>query len=98
MKAFISKRAARAADRIDARWRKRADDPGIFAREFLEAVERLETTQGVGSLFPTSRHPSLKRVLLPKSRCHIYFEIDEPKRTIQILHIWDGRREKAPKL
>ena len=98
MKAFMSKRAARAADRIGARWRESADDPGIFAREFLEAVERLETTQGVGSPFPTSRHPSLKRVLLSKSRCHVYFEIDEAKQIIRIVHVWDGRRERAPKL
>lgn len=98
MKAFMSKRAARAAERIDGRWRERADDPGIFAREFLEAVERLETAQGVGQAFPTSRRPSLRRLLLPKSRCHIYFEIDEKKQTIQILQIWDGRRERAPKL
>ncbi len=47
MKAFLSKRAARAADRIDERWRNRADDPGIFAREFLEAIQRLEMTEGV---------------------------------------------------
>jgi plasmid stabilization system protein ParE len=98
VKAFISKRASRAADRIDERWRKSGDDPGIFAREFLEAVERLETTVGVGASFPTTRHPSLRRLLLPKSRCHVYFEIDETKQTIQILHIWDARRERAPKL
>jgi hypothetical protein len=98
VKAFLSKRAARAADRIDERWRERADDPGIFAREFLEAVERLETTQGVGQAFPTSRRPLLKRVLLPKSRCHIYFEIDETKQRIQILQVWDGRRERTPKM
>ncbi len=98
MKALISKRATRAADRIDARWRAYADDPGIFAREFLEAVERLETTQGLGSPFPTASHTALRRILLPKSRCHVYFEIDEAKQTIKILHIWDGRREHAPKL
>ena len=45
MKAFLSKRAARAAERIDARWREHADDPGLFATEFLAAVERL----GVGN-------------------------------------------------
>lgn len=98
MKAFISKRASRAADRIDARWHESADDPGIFAREFLEAVERLETTSGIGAPFPTQRHPSLKRLLLPKSRCHIYFEIDDANQTIQILHIWDARRERGPKM
>ena len=97
MKAFISKRAARAAERIDARWRESADHPGVFARELLEAVELLETTPSPGAPFPTTRRPSLKRVLLRKSRCHIYFEVDE-KQTIQILHIWDGRRERPPKL
>jgi hypothetical protein len=98
VKAFLTKRAALAADRIDDRWRERADDPSIFAREFLEAIEQLETTQGVGQSFPMSRRPSLKRVLLPKSRCHIYFEIDDANQRIQILQIWDGRRERAPKL
>jgi len=98
VKAFLSKRAARAAERIDARWREFADDPGVFARELLEAVELLETTHGPGSPVPTPRHPSLKRLLLRRSRCHLYFEVDEPKQLIRILHIWDGRRERPPKL
>lgn len=98
MKAFVSKRASRAAERIDERWRQNADDPGSFAREFLEAIELLETSRGPGSPFPTEKHPSLKRLLLRKSRCHIYFEIDDSKQMIQILHVWDGRRERAPKI
>lgn len=98
MKAFLSKRAARAAERIDARWRERGDDPGIFAAEFLSAVERLESTPIPGSPFPTPKRPALKRLLLPKSRCHLYFEIDDVKQMIRILHIWDGRRERAPRL
>jgi hypothetical protein len=98
VKAYISKRAARAADRIDERWRERADHPSTFALEFLEAIEELEASGGVGSPFPTSKRPALKRVLLRKSRCHIYFEVDDVKLAIQILHIWHGRRERAPKL
>ena len=96
MKAYLSKRAARAAERIDTRWREDADDPGIFAAEFLAAVERLESGTTPGSPFPTV--PALRRLLMPKSRCHIYFEIAEANKAIQILHIWDGRRERAPKL
>ena len=98
MKAYISKRAARAADQIDDRWRDRADYPTTFAREFLEAVEQLEANGGLGSAFPTSKHPALKRVLLPKSHCHLYFEVDAAKQVIQILHVWDGRRRRPPKL
>jgi len=98
VKAFLSKRAARAVERIDARWREHVDDRGVFAREFLETIELLETTRGLGSAFPTAKHSSLKRVLLRKSRCHRYFEIDDANDTIQILHVWDGRREHPPKL
>ncbi len=98
MKAFLSKRAALEAERIDERWHQNADDRGIFAREFLEAIELLETRRGPGAPFPTAKHPSLRRLLLRKSRCHIYFEIDDAKQAIQILRIWDGRRERAPKI
>jgi hypothetical protein len=98
VKAYLSKRAARAAERINARWRESADDPGIFAAEFLAAMDRLESGITPGSPYPTAKRPALRRVLMPKSRCHIYFEIDNANQTIQILHIWDGRRERAPKL
>ncbi len=98
MKAFISKRAARAAERIAAHWREHGDDPDMFAREFADAIDLLETTPGPGAPFPTARHAHLKRLLLHKSRCHIYFEIDDAKQMIRILHVWDGRRERAPKL
>jgi hypothetical protein len=96
VKAFLSKRAARAAERIDRRWRQHADDPGLFADEFLAAVERLESSPTPGSPFPTGTRPTLRRMLMPRSICHIYFEIDEAKQTIQILQ--NGRRERAPKL
>jgi hypothetical protein len=89
VKAFLSKRAARAADRIAVRWRAHADDPDVFARELLEVID---------SPFPTMKHPALKRMLLKKSGCHLYFEIDEPRQRIQILHVWDSRRARPPKL
>ena len=98
MKAYLSKRATRVAERIAARWHKAADDPDVFARELLDAVELLETTRSPGSPFPTTTHPGLKRILLPKSRCHLYFEIDERRQRIQILHMWDARRGRPPKL
>lgn len=53
---------------------------------------------GPGAPFPTNEHSELKRLLLRKSRCHVYIEIDEPKQMIQILHVWDDRRERPPKL
>ncbi|MFT3695464.1 MAG: type II toxin-antitoxin system RelE/ParE family toxin [Kofleriaceae bacterium] len=79
-------------------WREHADEAGVFAEEFLATVERLESMSTPGLPFPTNKRPRLRRMLMPKSRCHVYFEVDATKQTIQILHVWDGRRERAPKL
>ncbi len=98
MNVFISKRAGRAAARINARWRNHADYTDTFAQELLEAIDFLGSVDTPGSPFPTEKRPGLKRLLMPKSRCHIYFEIDKQKQMVCILHVWDGRREAAPKL
>jgi plasmid stabilization system protein ParE len=96
MRVLISKRAARAAERIDDRWRQHADYKLLFADEFGAAIELLATTPTPGSSVPTDKRPGLKRLLLSKSRCHLYFEIVGD--TIRILHVWHASRERAPKL
>ena len=98
MNVFISRRAGLAATRINARWREHADFPSTFAQELLEAIDFLGSVDTPGTPFPTEKRPGLKRLLMPKSRCHIYFEIDERKQMIRVLHVWDGRRETTPKL
>jgi hypothetical protein len=47
------------------------DDPGIFAREFLEGIERLETTQRTEASVSNVSTTIAGRLLLPKSRCHL---------------------------
>src|SRR6478609_9689111 len=32
------------------------------------------------------------------SKCHLYFVSDERKQRIDVLHVWDGRRERLPAL
>ncbi len=98
MNVLISKRAQRAAERIAARWRKHADDPSVFPREFLEAIDVLGSVTTPGSPFPTPKRPHLKRLVLKKSHCHVYFEVDESQRSIRVLTVWDGRRGRPPKL
>ena len=98
MKVELSKRAQRAVTRIDARWRKHADHPELFLEEMLEVVEHLETVSNPGTPCPTKRRPQLKRMLLEKTKCHLYFVSDEGKQRIDVLHVWDGRRERLPTL
>jgi hypothetical protein len=98
VKLILSKRGARSAQRITGRWHAHADAPNTFAHEFLEVVELLVTTRSPGSPFPTASRPSLKRLLLRKSQCHIYFVVDERRQVIEIIEVWDARRGRTPKL
>ena len=88
MKVELSKRAQRAVTRI----------PELFFEEMLEVIEHLETVGNPGTPCPTNRRPQLKRMLLEKAKCHLYFVSDERKQRIDVLHVWDGRRERLPAL
>lgn len=98
MKVIISKRATADAERIAKRWSKEADDPSVFPREFEAAIEHLGTVNHPGTPFPTRKRPKLKRLLLEKSLCHIYFELDAKKQRINVLTVWSGQRGGPPKL
>jgi hypothetical protein len=58
--------------RIDEHWRKHADHPELFFEEMLEAIEHLETVSSPGTPCPTNQRPQLKRILLEKTKCHVY--------------------------
>jgi hypothetical protein len=37
-------------------------------------------------------------MLLEKTKCHLYFVSNEREQRIDVLHVWDGRRERLPAL
>jgi hypothetical protein len=45
----------------------------------LIAIGHLETVAEPGTPCPTARRPRLRRFLLPKSKVHLYFEIDKAR-------------------
>jgi hypothetical protein len=94
----ISVRAQLCIERIDTRWRKKADHPDVFRAEMDELIEHLGTVSSPGTPSPTARRPQLRRMLLEKAKCHVYFRIDEREQQLEVLYVWDARRERAPKL
>jgi hypothetical protein len=92
----IGKRAQREAERIDEQWRSAAEIRDLFAREFDEMLGELETNQGIGQRWPTEKRPALKRVMLPKTQVHLYFQryVEE----IGIVCVWWARRRRPPTL
>jgi hypothetical protein len=87
VKVRLSKRAQRAVSRIDDRWRKLGDHPETFLREVLAALEHLESVESPGTPCPTENRPALKRILLEKSNCHVYFETNESERLLDVLTV-----------
>jgi len=98
VKAIMTKRAERSLERIMRWWHESADQPGLFTRELLDAIHMLETTRSPGSPYRTRGHPKAKRILLRKSSCHVYFEVDEARQIIEILELWSAQRGRSPKL
>jgi len=98
VKVDISKRARRHSDRINARWAQRGDDSRLYAREFLDAVKHLETVGQPGTPCATRKRPGLRRLLLEKSKCHVYFVVDEELDLLTIVDVWNGQRGQLPKL
>jgi hypothetical protein len=37
-------------------------------------------------------------MLLEKTKCHVYFVVDDALQRIDVIELWDGRRRRRPKL
>jgi hypothetical protein len=92
----IGKRAQREAERIDEQWRSAAEIRDLFAREFDEILGELETNPGLGQRWRSERRPELRRVMLPKTQVHLYFQ--RYAEEIRIVCVWWARRRRPPKL
>jgi len=40
----------------------------------------------------------MRRLLLEKSKCHVYFEVDEKQDVLTVIAVWNGQRGQEPKL
>jgi plasmid stabilization system protein ParE len=98
VKVELSKRAQRSIERIDARWRGDADFPETFRDELDALIEHLQTVRAAGTPYATPKQPELRRMLLEKTRVHVYFVINASEERIEVLQVWDGRRERPPQL
>lgn len=98
MKVKFTPRGELRAQKANAWWRKNRDTREPFADELAQAVKDLETIPHLGTPRPTERLPLLKRLLLEKTKCHVYFKVDEQKEEIRILMIWGAPRDREPKL
>jgi hypothetical protein len=99
LRVWVSDEAKQQADDIDAWWQvERTAGPDTFWREFTNALERLHHPPTPGVSVRRAGVRGLRRVLLPKSRVHIYFVFDEDEHAIRIWAIWSAIRRRGPPL
>jgi len=99
MKLFFTPEADRQAVEMDTWWREhRAGVSDLFARELSEVRELIVGAPTVGTRYSTRGGKLFRRVLMPKTKNHVYFEVDEARELIIVHAIWGAPRGRGPRL
>ena len=72
--------------------------PTLVASEFETAIQQLSSSPESGHLQDGSRQVHVRKLLMPHSRYHLYYEVDLPSRLVTILAVWHLSRGRGPTL
>ncbi len=68
----------------------------MFRDELLAVIEQIERTPTIGVLFATVDDVRIYRVLMQRSRYHVYYSIAGDD--VVVASIWSAQRKRAPDL
>lgn len=95
----IAPRAEGHIRTVSAWWRKhRPAAPLLFALEVADALELLAAMPTLGVYYAQRRGRTIRRLLLPRSRYHIYFTYDETADVVEVRAVWHAMRGRGPSL
>ncbi|MGH7438618.1 MAG: hypothetical protein ACRENE_23260, partial [Polyangiaceae bacterium] len=98
MKTRLAAPARKQATSLHRWWRKnRRASPDLFARELEAARKFIASTPELGTVYVERNGTVVRRVLMPKTRNHVYYEIDREHRVAIILAVWGAPKERGPK-
>jgi plasmid stabilization system protein ParE len=93
----FTERARRQARDEDAWWRENRDRaPDLLADELERALETLLILPVSGKLYGVHDGVPLRRVPLKKTRCHLYYSVEDDE--IVIHFVWGARKRTGPPL
>jgi plasmid stabilization system protein ParE len=97
---LVTATAERHLETIQTWWVvNRPDVPFLFVDEVEAAFERISRAPSSGAVYPRTRlGTSLHRVLLRRTRYHVYYTCDPASRRATIRAIWYAARGRSPQL
>jgi plasmid stabilization system protein ParE len=94
----LAPRAVRDAERHARWWRdNRPAARLLFDQELAAALDQIRASPEIGLAYPGITGKDYRRLLLPRTRFHIYYRLAAPDR-IRVVAIWGAARERGPRL
>ena len=98
MKIILLDEAQRQFEQEDAWWRKNRDAKELPVDEFQGALWRISEMPELGQRYRRARGKLIQRVLMKKTRCHVYYLYERERGVSEIHSVWGARRGRGPKL
>jgi hypothetical protein len=99
MRVIITPRAEAQLAARRAWWREnRRATPDLFDAELAAAIDRIATVPWSLPVFSERAGHTIRRRLLPRTRCHLYFEIDEARGEVWVVAAAGGQRTRPPQI
>jgi plasmid stabilization system protein ParE len=99
MKVILSLQAE-AQLRLRQEWwqKNRPKSPELFEQELAHALRRIADHASIFPVYSAKDGRTVRRYLLARTHCHLYFEILPERDEVWILAAWGAVRRKGPRI
>ena len=98
MKFLVSKRARAHLERSQAWWIANRDARALLLEELGAAEQDIRANPHIGVIYATHEGGDVRRILLPKTKHHLYYRYRADRDEVTVLAIWGAPRSRGPKL
>ena len=95
---IVAPAAAQQARVISEWWRANRAAADLFDEELEAILERLAVAPERTAKYRESNRRTVRRLLMPRTSHHVYFEVDAGAGTVNVLAVWHTARGKGPPL
>jgi plasmid stabilization system protein ParE len=98
MKVSFTPEAEQQADASDVWWRENRDERELFAQELAATIALLAAEPRIGTVYGVVEGQIVRRLLMPKTRRHVYFTSNRELELVVVHAVWGAPRGREPSL